>query len=225
MNQETQKAILATVGRYVRRMFGEQEPRFKALEDAAAKMPEMVERAVSAAPLKYHEAIVRMVEVAVAALPAPAPGKSVTVDEVLTALLPRLSDRIDADVAKALLDIERRAQGVLERAVAAFPKPRDGKDGENGLDGFSLDDLTIDDDGDGGVTLRFVRGDLTRERVIRLPRVKDCGVFSEGDYRKGDGVTFGGSFWIAQIDAPQGKPGLSPDWRLAVKKGRDGSRA
>jgi hypothetical protein len=41
-------------------------------------------------------------------------------------------------------------------------------------------------------------------------------------YRKGDGVTWGGSFWIAQKDAPEGRPGLSDDWRLAVKKGRDG---
>jgi hypothetical protein len=144
------------------------------------------------------------------------PGKSVTVGEVVDALEPR----IDAAIARAVLDVERRAQGVLERAVERMPKPANGKDG---ADGFSLDDLQIEDDGEGALTLRFVRGELVRERTIRLPSVSDRGVFREGDdYRKGAGVSFGGSWWIAQKDAPQGKPGSSEDWRLAVKRGRDG---
>lgn len=59
---------------------------------------------------------------------------------------------------------------------------------------------------------------------IRSPAVLDRGVFREvSAYERGDGVTFGGSFWIAQKDAPEGKPGTSADWRLAVKKGRDGA--
>ena len=41
-------------------------------------------------------------------------------------------------------------------------------------------------------------------------------------YAKGDGVTFGGSLFIAQTDAPAGKPEETPDWRLAVKRGREG---
>ena len=152
----------------------------------------------------------------VKALPPPKDGTSVTIDEVLEALEPR----VEAAIAKVMLDVERRAQGVLERAVERMPKPKDGIDGK---DGFSLDDLQIEDDGEGTVTLRFVRGDLVRERTFRVPSFSDRGVFREGDaYHKGDGVTFGGSFWIAQKDAPEGKPGNSPDWRLAVKKGRDG---
>ena len=143
-------------------------------------------------------------------------GHSVTVEEVTAAL----DSRIEAAIARAVLDVERRAQGVLERAVERMPKPADGKDG---VDGFNLDDLQIEDDGEGNLTLRFVRGELVRERTVRLPSVSDRGVFRDGeDYRKGAGVTFGGSWWIAQKDAPEGKPGTSPDWRLAVKKGRDG---
>lgn len=59
--------------------------------------------------------------------------------------------------------------------------------------------------------------------LFSVPVVLDCGVFREGGaYAKGDGVTFGGSFWIAQKEAPAGKPGASEDWRLSVKRGRDG---
>lgn len=99
---------------------------------------------------------------------------------------------------------------------------KDGAPGKDGRDGFSLDDLQIEDDADGTITLRFVRGDLVREKQVRYPR-GDRGVY-RGDevYRKGDGVTYGGSWWVAQKDAPEGAPGLSGDWRLAVKKGRDG---
>lgn len=101
----------------------------------------------------------------------------------------------------------------------------DGKDGANGLDGLGFDDLIVEDDGDGTATLKFSRGEKIKEFTIRLPRVADKGVFRpEGEFRKGDGVTWGGSFWIAQKDAPEGKPGESGDteWRLAVKHGRAG---
>jgi hypothetical protein len=142
-------------------------------------------------------------------------GRSVTLEEVRTYL--------DAELATWALSFERRAQDLLHRAIERVEKPKDGRDGKDGADGFSLDDLEIDDDGEGTITLRFIRGDLVRERTIRVPFVADQGVFREhGAYRKGHGVTFGGSWWIAQKDAPEGKPGMSADWRLAVKKGRDG---
>ncbi len=48
------------------------------------------------------------------------------------------------------------------------------------------------------------------------------GYLAERSYDKGDGVGFGGSYFIAQKDAPQGRPGESEDWRLIAKKGRDG---
>lgn len=330
MKPETQKALLAAAGRYIRRLFGELEPRIKAIEDRHAELPDLVTRAVEAIPrpqdgksiapadiepmlremvealpppvdgksvtveevqplideavsaavgglpvpqdgksvdpaevaclvaeavAKHFEAnpvsngadadpaeVARQVSEAVAALPAPQDGKdgpsadevremvaaafaaipvpqdgkSVTVEDVVAAITPRLEDRIEAAISKAVLDVERRAQGVLERAIAAIPAPKDGRDG------FALEDLSIDDDGDGTITLRFARGELVREKQIRYPR-GDRGVFREGEaYRKGDGATFGGSWWIAQKDDPTGVPGLSGDWRLAVKKGRDG---
>jgi hypothetical protein len=165
-----------------------------------------------------------LVEQAVASVPVPKDGRdgrdgqSVTVDQVMAALAPS----IEAAIAKAVLETERRGMDLIQRAIERIPLPKDGAPGRDGTDGFSLEDLTIDDDGDGTMTLRFVRGDLVREKTIRYPRL-DRGIFrDEGEYRKGDGVTYGGSWWIAQKDAPGGKPGLSDDWRLAVKKGRDG---
>jgi len=50
----------------------------------------------------------------------------------------------------------------------------------------------------------------------------DRGVWSAGLVaRKNHGVTHEGSYWICQ-KATMEKPGHNSDWRLAVKRGRDG---
>lgn len=73
---------------------------------------------------------------------------------------------------------------------------------------------------DGGRTLRWAIGDTVHE--IKTAIVLDAGVWKEGaTYAAGDGVTLGGSFFIAQT-ATTAKPGRSDDWRLAVKRGQDG---
>lgn len=106
-----------------------------------------------------------------------------------------------------------------------------GKDGENGVpgndgaDGVGFDDLSVDYDGEKTVTLRFTKGENIKEFPLVLPVVIDRGVFSEGKtYSPGDGVTWGGSFWIAQEETGE-KPDTAKGWRLAVKKGRDGKDA
>jgi hypothetical protein len=104
---------------------------------------------------------------------------------------------------------------------------KNGKDGVNGLhgkDGLGFDDLSVDYDGNRTFTLKFARGEQVKEFAFDLPIVLDKGVYREENvYVKGDGVTSGGSYWIAQREKNITKPGL-PDsgWRLAVKKGRDG---
>lgn len=106
-------------------------------------------------------------------------------------------------------------------------KGADGKDGTNGrdgIDGFGLADFdaALDDDGR-TVLLSFGDGERAVHKLLKFPVVIDRDVFKDGDeYAKGDGVTFAGSFWIAKKDAPEGKPGMSGDWRLSVKRGRDG---
>ena len=76
---------------------------------------------------------------------------------------------------------------------------------------------------DGGRTLRWILGDAVHE--IKTAIVLDAGVWKDGaTYVAGDGVTLGGSFFIAQTTTTA-KPGKSDEWRLAVKRGTDGRDA
>lgn len=94
-----------------------------------------------------------------------------------------------------------------------------GKDGPNGRDGFGFDDMDLVET-DEGFVLRFSREGVAKD--FRIPVPVDRGTFKDGQsYRKGDGVSFGGSFWIAQEDTAD-KPETGKGWRLAVKRGRDG---
>jgi hypothetical protein len=61
-------------------------------------------------------------------------------------------------------------------------------------------------------------------RKVRTSSVLDRGVWREASFEKGDGVSYAGSFFIAQRDT---QPGEKPEdgsnaWRLAVKRGRNG---
>lgn len=103
-------------------------------------------------------------------------------------------------------------------------KGKNGTDGKKGKDGLGFDDMDVcvlDDDRT--IELSFRKGDEEKAFTLKWPTVIDRDVWSEkGEYQRGDGVTWGGSFWIAQRDNP-GKPDTKDSgWRLAVKKGRDG---
>jgi integrin beta 3 len=123
------------------------------------------------------------------------------------------------------------------------PPGLDGKDGERGQKGEpgrNASDLTLLQEQieqrmqraidamavttpDGGRTLRWAIGDIVRE--IKTAVVLDAGIWKEGtNYVPGDGVTLGGSFFIAQA-ATTARPGVSDDWRLAIKRGTDGRDA
>lgn len=130
------------------------------------------------------------------------------------------------DVAKAMegifhkwaLDFERKADAVLEKAVSKLVQP---KDGAPGRDAFEVKDFDISI-GEDGRTVTVALGEVSKS--VKISSILDRGFFKIGEaYEKGDGVTFGGSYWICQKDAPDGKPGdgESPDWRLAARKGRD----
>ena len=75
---------------------------------------------------------------------------------------------------------------------------------------------------DGGRTLLWSLGGKVFH--VKTAVVLDAGIWKEGAYSIGDGVTSGGSFWIAQVETTA-KPGKSDDWRLAVKRGADGRDA
>ncbi len=122
---------------------------------------------------------------------------------------------------KWALDFERKADVIFEKAIQKIPVPKDGKDALE-LEDF---DVSLGED-ERTVTVSLKRGDDVVAKSIKLPIVLDKGIHRDSEsYEKGDGVTYGGSFWIAQKDVPEGKPGTSPDWRLAVKRGRDGKES
>jgi hypothetical protein len=148
------------------------------------------------------------------------------------------------------LDAALRALAEV-RALARVPGPRgepgpegkrgpQGERGVKGETGRNASDLTFLQDyvteqvgraiktasvttADGGRTLRWAIGETVHE--IKTAIVLDAGVWREGkNYAAGDGVTLGGSFFIAQSDTTA-KPGKSDEWRLAVKRGTDGRDA
>jgi hypothetical protein len=91
-----------------------------------------------------------------------------------------------------------------------------------GSDGLGFDDLTVDYDGERTIALVFTKGKRVERKEIVLPIPVDRGVWREGEtYQRGDAVTWGGNLSIAQRDTTA-KPEASDDWRLAVRKGRDG---
>lgn len=125
----------------------------------------------------------------------------------LGAVVGRDGENVNVETVKALVKAE----------VDAIPRPKDG------LDGVNFDDMDINFDTESKeLLITAVRGENAKQWKFFVPMLTDQGVYKEGtDYLKSDGVTFGGSFWIAQKDT-SAKPGTNEDWRLAVKKGRDG---
>lgn len=190
-------------------------------------------------------ALQKQIDEHLATIPVPQDGKSVTIEDVtpliqskaekLISALPKPKDGKDGRDGLDVKDLFRGEGGIL---IATMSDGRVkelgqfvGKDGENGLpgkdgcDGVGFDDLSVDYDGERTVTFRLAKGENVKEFPLLLPVVIDRGVFSEGKtYSLGDGVTWGGSFWIAQEETGE-KPDTAKGWRLAVKKGRDGKDA
>ena len=91
-----------------------------------------------------------------------------------------------------------------------------------GADGLGFEDLRVDQKSAREFSLVFERQGREKRFDFTLPVVLDAGVYKSGMiYAKGDGVTYGGSYWIAKEDGPLTTPGAGSDWRLSVKKGRD----
>lgn len=186
-------------------------------DDVRPLVDELVSKAVSALPvaekgqdadmeaLKVH--VGELVKAIQPAAPLPVPS----VEEIAGTFERRFSD--------LTLSWERQARDTFEKAADRMPKPKDGRDALN-LEDF---DLTLADDGR-TVTVKMQAGETVVEKTVKIAAVIDRETFKHaGTYEKGDGVSYGGSFWIAKCDAPKGVPGSGEtDWRCAVKKGRDG---
>lgn len=209
MKPEELQALAKALAPVIKNQVAELE---KKLSDANSE----IERLKSAIPQVDLDAIVAK---AVAMIPKPengkdgkdgADGKSVSVDELAAVFERRFSD--------LSLSWERQARDTFDKAADKMPIPKDGRDALS-LKHF---DAVLADDGR-TLTLSLSDGETKFEKSIKLPTLIDKGVFSsDKEYEVHDVVTYGGSIWIAQKDSPEGAPGTSQDWRLSVKKGRDG---
>lgn len=89
------------------------------------------------------------------------------------------------------------------------------------VDGFCSHDVEQLDPRNYESVTRFSSGKETR-RKMSLPNTVYREIYKAGTlYTKGDLVTWGGSLWYCCEDTDT-KPGESPAWKLAAKKGRDG---
>lgn len=130
-------------------------------------------------------------------------------------------------LAGALIDRHGNLVVTLSNGETKDLGPVVGRDGQNGQqgtpgqDGVSFDDMDVRMEGR-SLIIAAERGENKKTWTFGLDYLLDAGIYKEGtEYVRGDGVTWGGSFWIAQT-ATKAKPGTTDDWRLAVKKGRDG---
>jgi integrin beta 3 len=102
------------------------------------------------------------------------------------------------------------------------PMGEKGASGQDGIDGLGFDDLRLEYDGERGLRLVFERGEEVREHRFTVPALIDRGVWKAGQFETGDVVSQGGSLWIAQRTTDKQPGHDNSDWRLSVKRGRDG---
>jgi integrin beta 3 len=141
----------------------------------------------------------------------------------------------------------------VDRAVAALPVAKDGRDGvdgkdgrdglsgqpgrdgekgadglngKDGSDGMGFGDLVVEHDGERTFFLRAVRGIDSKplgEFIVPVQIYRNVWLASKR-YERGDVVTWAGSMWHANKTTTE-KPGEgSKDWTLCVKKGGDGKQ-
>lgn len=160
------------------------------------------------------EQVKLLVAAAVAELPKPkdgAPGERGPVGESIKGEKGEPGKDVHPD------SIALMVREAAEKVAAALPKPKDGRDG------FNLEDIQVEMGADGRtLSLKFVRGEDVVQRDIRIPAMLYRGVWREGEFERGDVVTWGGSAWHCNEKTAE-KPGSgSTQWRLMVKEGRPG---
>lgn len=174
------------------------------------------------ATLEEMKAAVAEVRAAIPQVPkAPDLTALATKDEVAAAIAGiRLPDPVCGKDGAGVVEARQNADGELILKLTTGDTINAGR--IVGRDGLGFEDMAAEYDGERTVVLRFRRGDVNIEKSLVLPILLDRGVWREGEvYQRGDCVTWAGSLSIAQRET-SAKPEASDDWRLAVRKGRDG---
>lgn len=130
-------------------------------------------------------------------------------------------------LADALKDADGNLVLVMTDGRTKSLGPVNGKDGERGPAGFSLEHFNIE--GVSERTVRFSFSDATEEVTadVTIPSLIGRGIWSTSeDYERGDVVTWGGTAWEAVEPVKGTKPdNSSGGWRILAKRGRDGKDA
>lgn len=148
MKPDVQKALLATAGRYIRKLFGEFEPRLKAIEAQQVENTALRSR-------------IDALEKALAERPMPERGERgppgergqdaepVLVSDVVRELvaLPELRPVLDLLATEAVVKHLEAHPPLAGADGRDGEQGRDGKDGERGADGIGVADALIDRDG------------------------------------------------------------------------------
>jgi hypothetical protein len=110
-------------------------------------------------------------------------------------------------------------QKMVADAVAKIPSPEKGQDG---ADGLGIDDFDVEHDGEQTFTFKWANGSKSKTKEFFIPVPVDKGPWKQGDYKRGQVVTWDGCAWSARRDTSE-QPAYTKDgaWRLMVKKGRD----
>lgn len=161
---------------------------------------------------------------AVSALPAPKNGEKGADGRDGVGVAGAVIDRDGALVLTLSDGTQRNLGPVVGRDGAQGERGERGADGKDGQDGIGFDDMTFEVR-DEACYLVWEKGGTVKE--ARLPIPIDRGVWKDGaEYYRGNGVSWGGSFWLAQKDNPAGKPDSpNSDWRLATKRGQNAKGA
>lgn len=158
-------------------------------------------------------------------------GNEVSQDDILAALKsdPEFMQEIVADyikhnpvgagVAGALIDQKGHLVLTLSNGEARDVGPVVGRDG------YSLEDFSVEYDGERGLTLMFCDAVVDKSFTVNLPCTIHRGYWRQGHEAKaGDAWTSDGSLWIAKADTDT-KPSWENKefWTMAAQKGRDGA--
>ena len=130
----------------------------------------------------------------------------------------RMPEVVHGKDGSGIVEARQNADGELILKLTTGDTINAGK--VRGDDGFGFDDMSVED-GEREFAVVFTKGDRVERFSLTKGVILDRGVWRDGAYQKGDGVTWAGSFWIAQRDTAD-KPETSDAWRLAVKRGREG---
>ena len=166
---------------------------------------------------------------------APDGSTAERIDAEVQRRVERIRADLEADARRSIADavveaVDRRVNeqmdAIAARAAKLVPPGRDGisiqgdpgRDGENGKDGFTPDDLSLAISGR-MLAVKMKAGDRVVSRTIKFDGLPlYCGVHEfERQYEAGDVVTYAGSGWIALQRTKESPAGPDGHWKLMIK--------